>query len=197
MNDEIREYLVSKATPYIDANPKLARSIQQAAIDAVRNDMGTGWDRDDFVMMLAGRGQTDRREVADVIGIAVREVIREWRGKDDPMYLKLIGLLDLDDRGLTTMLGEHYMPGEQDWPEDDDQQAPKIRTWTVTWTEISNHRREIDEDQMQTITGMDADELTEAYENDDLDGELANGLAELNDDGFEGLTREDIEVEVG
>lgn len=57
-------------------------------------------------------------------------------------------------------------------------QAPShsatMQTVLVTWTEVSEHRARV-----QVPLGVDIDEL-----------DLGNRLAELNDDGFQGLERQ-------
>ena len=64
------------------------------------------------------------------------------------------------------------------------------REWTIEWTETSTHRVTISDEEMQRITGLTAEELTDAHENDDLEGRLADDLANLDDEGFEGLERD-------
>jgi hypothetical protein len=116
----VREFVVRKATLIIVNTQSLYWPVKRAAIDAVQDDMGTGWDRDDFLMMLNGRGQTDRSEVALVVGIAVCEVIGDWLDLTDPLHQMLGDLLDLGDRVQQEMFGEHFMPEEDDWPADED-----------------------------------------------------------------------------
>jgi hypothetical protein len=115
----IREYVVGKVTLTIDNTQPLYESCREAAVDAVQNDMGTGWSREDFVMMLGGRGQTDRAEVAEVAGVAVCDVIRSWLDDGNALHVMLGDLLDLDDRAQLIMLGDHYMPDADDWPADE------------------------------------------------------------------------------
>jgi len=122
----VRQYIVDRATLIIDNNEPLYRRVRAAALDAVREDMGTGWSRDDFVMMLNGRGQTDRREVADVVGLAVCNVIEEWLAADGSLYTTMLAdLLDLGDREQARMFGEHFMPEEEDWPADEEEEEEK------------------------------------------------------------------------
>jgi hypothetical protein len=116
----VREYVVRKVTLIVDNTQSLYRPVKRAALDAVQNNMGTGWDRDQFVMMLGGRGQTDRLEVAAVVGSAVCGVIGEWIDYDNPLHAMLGDILDLDDRAQQELFGEHYMPEEDDWPTDDE-----------------------------------------------------------------------------
>lgn len=116
----VREYVVRKVTLHVDNTSSLYWPVHEAAISAVQEDMGSGWDRDAFVEMLAGRGGTDRREVADVVGIAVCDTLRAQFEGDDVARLLLQDLLDLGDREQGVMFGEHYMPEVDDWPADDD-----------------------------------------------------------------------------
>lgn len=113
----IRAYVVAAATLIIDNSEHMYTEVTEAALSAVQNDMGSGWDREAFVEMLAGRGQTDRSEVADVVGIAVCATIREWLDPSDPLHAMLADLLDLGDREQGALFGEHFMPEEGDWDE--------------------------------------------------------------------------------
>lgn len=116
----VREYVVRKVTLIVDNSEGLLNQVREAALEAVQHDMGPGWDRDDFVMMLGGRGQTDRLEVAAVVGSAVCDAIGEWIDYDNPLHAMLGDILDLGDRAQQELFGEHYMPGEDDWPADDE-----------------------------------------------------------------------------
>lgn len=116
----VREYVVRKVTVHVDNTQELYWPVRGAAIAAVQEDMGTGWDRDAFVMMLNGRGQTDRREVAEVVGLAVCDTLRALFEGDDAVHLLLQDLVDLGDREQVAMFGEHFMPGTYDWPADDE-----------------------------------------------------------------------------
>lgn len=62
--------------------------------------------------------------------------------------------------------------------------------YLVTWNEVSNHERELSADDLATCLGLDTvdPEMTDYSEG------LADGLAQLDNDGFVGLTREDIRV---
>jgi hypothetical protein len=63
-----------------------------------------------------------------------------------------------------------------------------VRRFRVSWTEVSHHEVELTEVELASLrTGPENDDP------EDIDG-LADGLAQLDDDGFEWLTREDIEV---
>ncbi|MFE9925182.1 hypothetical protein ACFYQA_27490 [Streptomyces sp. NPDC005774] len=66
-------------------------------------------------------------------------------------------------------------------------------TYTVRWTEISTHERELSDEEMAALKGVTVAELAELDE-DDLHDDLENELAALDDDGFEGLEREIEEV---
>lgn len=66
--------------------------------------------------------------------------------------------------------------------------------YRVTWTEVSNHTRDLTPDELADLLGVEVSELSAKFENDEVDGELADALADLDDDGFEFLTREQIEI---
>lgn len=61
--------------------------------------------------------------------------------------------------------------------------------YTIEWTEISTHKRELTDEEFAELKGVTVEELAELDE-DELSEDLENLLAELDDDGFEGLTRE-------
>ncbi|WP_327292465.1 hypothetical protein [Streptomyces sp. NBC_01198] len=63
-------------------------------------------------------------------------------------------------------------------------------TYTVRWTEISTHERELSDEEMARIKGVSLEDLAEMDEDDVFEG-LEEELAEIgDDDGFEGLERE-------
>jgi hypothetical protein len=63
-----------------------------------------------------------------------------------------------------------------------------VRRFRVSWTEVSHHEIELTEIELAFLrTDPDNDDP------EDVAG-LADGLAQLDDDGFEWLTREDIEI---
>jgi hypothetical protein len=62
-------------------------------------------------------------------------------------------------------------------------------TYTVRWTETSEHMRQLSDEEMATLKGVTVEELAEMDEDDIFHG-LDDQLAELDDDGFEGLERE-------
>ncbi|WMI34796.1 hypothetical protein SEA_MARAV_74 [Streptomyces phage Marav] len=66
-------------------------------------------------------------------------------------------------------------------------------TYTVEWTEISTHKRELTDEEFAELKGVTVEELAELDEDELWEG-LDDQLAELEDDGFEGLTREIDEV---
>lgn len=117
----VREYVVSKATFIIDNNQLLYWQVREAAIDSVQDERQTGraWNRDDFLMMLDGRGPLRREEVTEVVGSAVCDTISDWLALNDPLHVMLADLLDLTDRDQRRMFGEHYMPEEGDVPADE------------------------------------------------------------------------------
>ena len=63
-----------------------------------------------------------------------------------------------------------------------------VRRFRVTWIEVSHHEVELTEDELASLR----DESD--YDDPQDTGGLDDGLAELDDDGFQWLTREDIEV---
>ncbi|MFG2923908.1 hypothetical protein ACGFYA_20685 [Streptomyces sp. NPDC048305] len=65
--------------------------------------------------------------------------------------------------------------------------------YTVEWTETSEHKRELSDEEMARIKGVTVAELAEMDE-DEIADELDDLLAELDDDGFEGLVRDVHEV---
>ncbi|MFD7259337.1 hypothetical protein [Streptomyces sp. NPDC059874] len=66
--------------------------------------------------------------------------------------------------------------------------------YTVRWTEVSSHERELSDEEMARIKGVTVAALAEMTEDDVWDG-LDDQLAELgDDDGFDGLVREIDEV---
>lgn len=65
--------------------------------------------------------------------------------------------------------------------------------YTVEWIETSNHKRVLADEEFAQLKGVTVTELTELDEDELWDG-LEDDLAELDDDGFEGLTREIGEV---
>jgi hypothetical protein len=67
------------------------------------------------------------------------------------------------------------------------------RRYVITWTEISNHRRDLTAAELATILNTTVAELS-TVDVDELASELPDALAELDDSGLLGLTREDIHV---
>ncbi|WP_420312567.1 hypothetical protein ACOB87_38070 [Streptomyces sp. YS-B37] len=61
--------------------------------------------------------------------------------------------------------------------------------YTVEWTETSQHKRELTDEEMAALKGVTVEELAELDE-DELWDELEDQLAALDDDGFEGLERD-------
>lgn len=62
-------------------------------------------------------------------------------------------------------------------------------TYTVRWTEVSQHERELTDEEFAALKGVTVEELA-GLDEDELWEDLEDQLAELEDDGFEGLTRE-------
>jgi hypothetical protein len=63
----------------------------------------------------------------------------------------------------------------------------------INWTEISEHAITLTPSEFAALRGIDITELATMHDYE-LTGDLCNTLAELDDDGFQGLTREDIEI---
>jgi hypothetical protein len=61
--------------------------------------------------------------------------------------------------------------------------------YTVEWTETSQHKRELTDEEMAALKGVTVEELAE-LEEDELWDDLEDELAALDDDGFEGLERD-------
>ncbi|MCX5236216.1 hypothetical protein OG824_13495 [Streptomyces prunicolor] len=61
--------------------------------------------------------------------------------------------------------------------------------YTVSWTETSEHKRVLTDEEFAALKGVEVAELEE-LEEDELWDDLEELLAELDDDGFEGLVRE-------
>jgi len=61
--------------------------------------------------------------------------------------------------------------------------------YTIEWTEVSTHKRELSDEEFADLIGVAVEELADMDE-DELSEDLEDRLAELDDDGFEGLTRE-------
>jgi hypothetical protein len=131
--DAVREYVVRIVAQSIDNTQALYREVKAAALTAVQDEKshGNGWDRDGFLMMLDGRGQVRREEVAQVVGDAVSDTIHDWivgerNGRDlqndrtDHLLFILGELLDLEDARQRILFGEHFMPRADEWEADDE-----------------------------------------------------------------------------
>lgn len=66
-------------------------------------------------------------------------------------------------------------------------------SYTVEWTEVSTHKRVLSDEEFAQLKGVTVTELT-GLDEDELWEGLEDDLASLDDDGFEGLTREIDEV---
>lgn len=95
--------------------------LTEASRRAVLEGMGTGVTLDDYRAARQGRG--DLREYADVVGIYVRDELRECIDEELPAGALrdiLLQLLDLNDRSVSLALGEHYLPDPDDIDDEDD-----------------------------------------------------------------------------
>lgn len=61
--------------------------------------------------------------------------------------------------------------------------------YTVEWTETSEHKRELTDAEMAAIRGITVEELA-GMDEDEIAEDLEDLLAELDDDGFEGMERD-------
>ncbi len=129
MSDAVYDYLANEIAKFIDNDPSetLYHRVLEAARNAVRDDMGTGYTREMYAEMLRGRG--DRYEYEHAVGPAVVEVIRAWLDEcdDSPPLALLRELLDLDASAISDRLGEHYLPTDIDdieWDEDESDEDP-------------------------------------------------------------------------
>ena len=75
------------------------------------------------------------------------------------------------------------------------------RRFRIRWTEVSNHEATVDAAALATLVGLhDVGELADALAQiggdlADLDhGDIADELASLDDDGYQGVTRDDVEI---
>lgn len=120
--DAIRRFVTDKLTLIVDNDADLSFAVIAAAQTAVLEDAGHGDNdpREMYADMLAGRGRTSREDYADVVGLAVREVI--WGElPDDETFVGLLlrDLLDYGDREQWAMIGRHYLPESvDDLPQD-------------------------------------------------------------------------------
>ena len=67
-----------------------------------------------------------------------------------------------------------------------------MTTYRVEWEELSRHSRDLTAEEFAEIRGVSVDALSDPEM--DLTEGLENSLAQLDDDGFEFLTRDEIEV---
>jgi hypothetical protein len=66
--------------------------------------------------------------------------------------------------------------------------------YTVEWTETSQHKRELSDEEFAALKGVTVEELA-GLDDDELWDDLEDELAALDDDGFEGLTRDIDDVQ--
>ncbi|MGW8953476.1 hypothetical protein [Streptomyces sp. NPDC055709] len=66
--------------------------------------------------------------------------------------------------------------------------------YTVEWTETSQHKRELTDEEFAALKGVTVEELA-GLDDDELWDDLEDELASLDDDGFEGLTRDIDDVQ--
>lgn len=123
------DYILEMVTKVADNHPTehLYRRLTFAACQAIEDgDVGTGATPDDYRDAYAGRsGRYDRSDYAAVVGIAVRDALREYVESSLPsghvVAVMLAEMLDYGNRELWTMFGEHYMPDPDEvFPDDTD-----------------------------------------------------------------------------
>lgn len=120
---DANEWVVQCLTLVADNDAELHGLLSQAAAEAVREGMGTGVGRDEYDAMLRGRGAAgyERRDYAAVVGVYVKDVFADWverlaRAGYETHSTLLGDVLDLGDRAVQELLGEHYMPeSTDDW----------------------------------------------------------------------------------
>lgn len=66
-------------------------------------------------------------------------------------------------------------------------------SYTIKWTEVSTHEATISPAELAALKGVTVAEL-DAMDDDEITDGLDDQLADLPDDGFEGLMREGIDV---
>ncbi|MFY1620076.1 hypothetical protein [Micromonospora sp. WMMD736] len=72
-----------------------------------------------------------------------------------------------------------------------------MKTYTVRWREISDHETELTAEDIAALLGCTVEEVEEDIDQaiDDSGNSLADELSEYSDQAFDGLVREDIEIE--
>ncbi len=111
------EWVVRSFTIVLDNDAHMQPMLAEIAANAVRDDMGTGMGRDEYEMMLNGKGQTDRREYAEVVGIAITDALVTWLDdlRDRDVYFNVLSeLLDATDSEQQRLFGYHYLPDSAD-----------------------------------------------------------------------------------
>lgn len=72
--------------------------------------------------------------------------------------------------------------------------AEAEKRYRVIWTEISHHEGEYTAEQLALMAGCSMEEFVENP--DEYTADLGDGLAEVSDEAFDGLTREVDEIEL-
>lgn len=70
-------------------------------------------------------------------------------------------------------------------------------TYRVGWTETSTHEVDLPAETLATLLGITVEQLHEQEASEygiDPEGQLSDLLADLSDDGFQGLTRDITEI---
>lgn len=148
----IREYIVGSVCKAISSVKALHDSVHRAAVDGLlENAQALGVDRDEYEMMMDGRGSVDRYQVAENVGLYVSDMIREWidNERNDPkssradrLIFMLSELLDLDDSAQHVLFGEQFMPDVEDvWPENEVDDVPEDFPVAVLSPEDDNPNR--------------------------------------------------------
>ncbi|MFC3504483.1 hypothetical protein ACFOOK_26425 [Micromonospora krabiensis] len=72
-----------------------------------------------------------------------------------------------------------------------------MTNYKVRWREVSDHEIELTAEDLAELLGCSVEDVEEDLERAEWDSDegLADALAEYSDQAFDGLTREDIEIE--
>lgn len=115
----VRAWIVDRVTLSIDNDEVAQEQALDYACRSAIQDMGApGPTLYDYREMHAGRGDWDRRDLADAIGSRISDLIGEWIEplKEENSFLGAMieDVLDLTDSRQNRLFGEHYMPDPDD-----------------------------------------------------------------------------------
>lgn len=110
----VRAWVVDRLTLILDNNDEQRyEAIQQAARDAVLNDMGASTSFDSREAYVTAVRNGDLLPYAEAVGSRVTDLIAKWveSGVADKLIKTMVqDVLDLSDRMLQLLIGEHYLP---------------------------------------------------------------------------------------